>query len=149
MHTESMTRARGVQSVRNGPRDANPAEVFEALASTVEDFIARNDKAIDDINSRLAANMVGGIGRGDTETPASVRGAQESLGRFAKTGVAPMAAMQTDDNSKGGYLVQPDLEKTITRRQADLSPMRRLARVQTTTSGEYQIPMAAGGVESG
>jgi len=149
MTTQAMARPRGVLSVHNGPRDQSPGEVMEALAETVQDFIARNDKAIDDINSRLAANMVGGIGRGDIETPASVRTAQESFGRFAKTGVAPMAAMSTDDDAKGGYLVQPELEKTITRRQADLSPMRRLARVQTTKSGEYQIPMAADGVESG
>jgi len=149
MQNETLTRVRGVQSARALPRDQSPGEVVSALADTLHDFIARNDRAIDDINSRLAANTVGGARRGDSDTPGSVRAAQESFGRFAKTGMAPKAAMQTDDDSKGGYLVQPELEKTITRRQADLSPMRRLARVQTTTSGEYQIPLADGGVDSG
>ncbi len=149
MNTQTRTVARGVQSARNGPRDQSPAEVVEALAETVSGFIARNDKAIDDINARLAANMIGGVGDGEAEAPAGVRAAQESFGSFAKTGVAPRAAMSTDSDTKGGYLVQPELEKTITRRQADLSPMRRLSRVVTTKSGDYQIPMAADGVESG
>lgn len=139
---------RGVSAVRNGPRDADPLTVFNNLETAFKEFSERHNAEIDGINARLAAATIGGAHVG-LDAPAGVRTAQESLGRFAKTGVAPMAAMQTDDNSKGGYLVQPELEKTITRRQADLSPMRRLARVQTTTSGEYQIPMAAGGVESG
>ncbi|MBU3971545.1 MAG: phage major capsid protein [Alphaproteobacteria bacterium] len=139
---------RGVSAVRNGPRDADPATILNGLADAFGEFKERHNAEIDGINARLAAATIGGAPVG-TDTPAGVRAAQESFGRFAKTGVAPMAAMSTDDNSKGGYLVQPELEKVITRRQADLSPMRRLARVQTTTSGEYQIPMADGGVESG
>lgn len=140
------SRVRGVRAVRADSRA--PVDVLNELADTVQGFIKRNDAAIDDIHARLAANMIGGVGSGG-DTPGNVRAAQESFGRFAQTGTAPMNAMSTDDNSKGGYVVQPELEKVITRRQADLSPMRRLARVATTTSGEYQIPMADGGVESG
>lgn len=154
MNIQTRTVARGVQSVRLQPRAQTPAETLDVLTDTVQNFIARNDKAIDDINARLAANMIGGGGGGDADMPSAgeLRRAQAGLGEYVRSGSlegSVRASMTTRSGPEGGFVVQPELEKQITRFQRDLSPMRRLARVVKTNSGEYKIPMAASGVESG
>lgn len=143
-------RVRGVVAARNGPRDADPTTILNNLTDAFESFKARQDAEIDAINSKLAAAAIGGIGGGSAaDNSAGLKGARASLGGFARSGVIPQAAMSTDSGPDGGFLVQPELEKSITRRQADVSPMRRLARVKTTKAGEYQIPYARSGVDSG
>jgi HK97 family phage major capsid protein len=57
--------------------------------------------------------------------------------------------MSTESGPDGGFVVQPELEKRITRYQRDISPMRRLARVVATKAGDYEIPIATSGLDSG
>lgn len=142
-------RARGVRAVR-----ADAATVLAQLQPAFEDFKKRHASELDAVNASIAALKVGGIGSEGEPVNAGVQRARAELGEFARSGqvnaaARPMASMSTDDNPSGGYLVQPELEKQITRYQRDLSPMRRLARVVATKSGDYQIPIATGGADAG
>lgn len=147
MQSIATQRARGVSRVQAQGQSAEA--ILNELTGEFVKFKERNNAVLDDLAAQIAANRVGGVGGDDGDVKPSVKAARAELGAFVRSGLIPMAAMSTDDGSSGGYLVQPELEKTITRRQADISPMRTLARVVTSRSGEYQIPIATGGVDSG
>lgn len=86
-------------------------------------------------NSMLLPGLGGG---NDNNTPA-VREAlakeRRAISHFARTGdEAEIRAISSGGD--GGYVVYPHVSMVMTKRLFDLSPMRRLARVETITIGD-------------
>lgn len=59
------------------------------------------------------------------------------------------AAMSVGTDSQGGYLAPVEWDRTISQAQVATSPMRRLARVQTTSVGAFSSLWATGNPGSG
>lgn len=64
----------------------------------------------------------------------------KALGSFVRTGdnsvFAEVKTNSIGSDPDGGYLVLPNISTTMTKRIYDLSPMRRLARVETIATGD-------------
>ncbi|UFZ02927.1 phage major capsid protein [Bradyrhizobium ontarionense] len=64
----------------------------------------------------------------------------KALGSFVRTGdnsvFAEVKTNSIGSDPDGGYLVLPNISSTMTKRIYDLSPMRRLARVETIANGD-------------
>ena len=80
---------------------------------------------------------------GNTPSVGPSRELSAAFRHFARTGDdSRMAAMTTQSDPDGGYLVLPERSREMTTRLFDLSPMRRLARVITlTASGTFEEPV--------
>lgn len=116
------------------------AEALEGIHATVETFktnvdarISQLEQAGRDENARAALAQLGGVG-GDILTP-SDRAEREAFAKFGRSGIR--AAMSTDSNPDGGYLVPQTIEREIARLARDATPLRRLASVVTIEGGSY------------
>ncbi|MEG6508614.1 phage major capsid protein [Methyloligella sp. 2.7D] len=140
------------------------AAILTDIQTSVEDWKKKQGSRVDELESAidenaraLAAFKIGGVGSGDDDTPAARRQAVANLGVFGRTGrpdaltegFEVRAAMRSDSNPDGGYLVPEELSKEIIRHQRDDSAMRRLARVITTSSASFKQPVSQGGLASG
>lgn len=118
--------------------------------------VARLTAQLDDMNTRLAASRAGGTTTQGAVTP-EVKAYNEAFNRWFTRGenenglhaLAVRAAMTTDSNPDGGYLVPVDIEKEITRVLALRSAMRGLARVITISTDTYKKPHNLAGTDSG
>jgi HK97 family phage major capsid protein len=86
--------------------------------------------------NRLGLSTGGDMRGNDT----ALRGELEAFGAFAAKGDASklleMKAMSVGSDPNGGYLVLPALSNSMATKIFDLSPMKRLARVETIDSGD-------------
>jgi HK97 family phage major capsid protein len=149
-------RARGVLAVRAN-RESDPNVVFRQVKNALEDFKGRHDARVgvlehevDEINAAVSALRVGG--GGDVPGHAETRKALNAFGSYVKTGkpdamheLRPQAAGTTDNAPGGGVLVPKEVGETISRRQLDRSPMRRLATVRPVNSDSFEQLVNAGG----
>jgi HK97 family phage major capsid protein len=129
------------------------AELKKGLADAVtSDKMAKIDaalleqqKALDEANRRLAAVQIGGAGQaGDTP---ETRQHREAFASFARRGIQAAATTYSDPN--GGFLAPPTLDMMVTRIQAQMVAMRRLAQVQAISSTSYVKFKSLGGSTSG
>jgi HK97 family phage major capsid protein len=124
---------RSVLSVRASAGD-NPARILSELNGAFTDFKTRHDRRMEEIEAAIGDTniKIAGLQLGIGRTGSGVHATQalRELGSFAKTGEVGdiRAAMDSGSGAAGGYVVKPELSREILRRQADLSPMRRLAR---------------------
>jgi len=65
----------------------------------------------------------------------------KQLGVYSDRGVAEMKAMLVGSNPDGGYLVPVDLRNEIKKRVYELSPMRQVANVVTTSREKLSYPV--------
>lgn len=121
-----------------GPADVRAA--VEVLTGTVETFrnqfdgrLATLENHIRDDNTRSALAALGDLSSGGMLS-SNERAEREA---FAQFGRGIRAAMSTDSNPDGGYLVPETVEQAIARIARDATPMRSLARVVTASSGTY------------
>ncbi len=152
MTKHAFPRLRGIIAVHASPRQTDLAEMIAGLNQDWETFKAsqrsvdtENRKLIDDINVKLAALGMNGIGGGATPpdprytaTFASwVRNGQndDDLRSAQREGVrsAIHASMSVGTPSSGGYLAPVEWDRRINAELEPLSPLRRLATVQVTT----------------
>ncbi|WP_271025543.1 phage major capsid protein [Rhizobium sp. RCAM05973] len=120
----------------NGKADVVLDEKVERIDASIGNF----QKAIDDINAKIAAASFGGGGGGDmkpvdpeySETWAKFfrHGDDESSIR-AKQKDGPRAQMTVGSNPDGGYLAPIEWDRTITSKLKEISPMRQNAHVQS------------------
>lgn len=143
---------RGLLAVRC---ETDPKKIIAQLSAGFEDFKARYDGKINDLEGHVATqlaaiNMHGGgsdsrfrpddpeysqafasfFRAGDAEDTIKSANAE---GRRAQV----QAAMSVGDNSSGGYLAPVEWDRRISHAQLAKSPMRRLATVQSTSVGAY------------
>lgn len=119
---------------------ANASDANRILAEVQEAVLAMRKKQegelevlrneVDSINLAAAGKQlgIGGVYRD---------GAIAGLGSFARDGM-PQASMSIGSLPDGGHTVRPELDKIISRRLVDVSPLRSLAEVVTTTSSVYE-----------
>lgn len=61
----------------------------------------------------------------------------------------PRAALETQSDPDGGFLVPEQMETTVSRIQAAVTVMRNISQVMTISSGVYKKPVNLGGATSG
>ena len=124
-------------------RNAAHNEKTAAAVATLEKGL----KALNDNFERVDAVLKRPNGvRLDDEPgqPGDLKAERKALAVFARQGDDSRlreihAAMHTGSDPDGGYLVTPAMSSGMTKRLYDESPMRRLARVETITTGSSWI----------
>lgn len=127
-----------------GPRGATADDVAEALAGierTVTDLKSATDKRLSQLEHaghdeavRAALADRGGGLSGEFFTPAD-RAEREAFASFGRSGLR--AAMSTDSNPDGGYLVPQTVEQNISRLARDANALRQLASNVTIEGNSY------------
>ncbi len=119
-------------------------------------------KHIDGLKESVEAMKLGGGAsnaiRGKVQTPERAAYASQFNTWFRKGGeqaeaglkdLAVKAAFTSQSDPDGGFLLPEEMDSTITRVVANLSAMRGLARVVSTSSYEYKTLVSQGGATSG
>ncbi|GAJ94348.1 phage major capsid protein [Rhizobium rhizogenes] len=147
----------------------DPARVVAALQAGFEDFKrVHNDrtdnfqKAVDDLNAKIAGVVLNGPGgRDDVPIDPEYSGvfsswfrygdADDSLKASNRAGLRQQihAAMSAGSASDGGYLAPVEWDRKVLQKLATVSPMRRLAMVVPTGVRGYSTVWNAGGWGSG
>ena len=125
----------------------------DAMNEAFAGFVKRNDQRIVDLETNVGARLdtlsdaidrVNGASR--ASSPGELDGVYAALGEFAVSGnpsaltkASPRGAMTVESNPDGGYAVPPEMTGELIRRIQDVSPVRQVARISSTTSDEYQI----------
>lgn len=116
--------------------------------------ISKLQKALDDLNAFKAAVEIGG-GAGDAIDPAAKEHSQAFNKWFRKgvdNGLADLevkAALTTQSDPDGGFLVPKEVESTIDRVLGTVSTMRQLATVMPIGTDTYQKFVSMGGANAG
>jgi HK97 family phage major capsid protein len=125
-------------------RDADV--VLEEKLERINAAIDTQARRLDEINLKAARPAFG--------SEAARTGAPEHKAAFeayVRTGEAgglralEVKAMSIGSNADGGYLVPPEIERTIGERLKDMSPIRAIAGVRTISSNVYKKPMMTTG----
>jgi len=138
-------------------------EMLEQFNAAFIEFRGRNDQRIlalernlDGLETAIAkAQFPGGGGNGRLSS-VSAREHQDKFLAWARKGTDPdglrgleiQAALSTDVDPSGGFLVPDEMEQSIERLAQSSVAMRRLARL-VTAKGEYQKPLSKGGATGG
>ena len=148
----------GPMNVPRGGDNRTPADMLADVAEAFADFKERQEDAINDINSQIAALKIGGAGEiGPEGGPASARKARNALGKFGRSGkpedlvngLTVNNAMSTDSGPDGGYITGDEIAGEIMRVQRNSSAMRRIAKVVTTRSANFKQPVSLNNAASG
>ncbi|HEY2840484.1 MAG TPA: phage major capsid protein [Pirellulales bacterium] len=130
----------------NPPDDAT--EIKSALADltkTVTEQLKATTDRLDDIEKKQnRSKLLGSGGLGDQESDAEKRKLeQKALSVFARTGEdKELKAYSVGGDPEGGYFTTPVMSGDVTKRLFDQSPMRRLARIVTITTGDaFEEPL--------
>ncbi|MCO6389443.1 phage major capsid protein [Aliihoeflea aestuarii] len=155
----ALTRHRGIVAIHANSRNTDLATVLAEMNSDLSAFRARQDgtlaehrEMLDDINTRIAQMQTGPA----TAQPSAMRspdpaytasfggwirdGRDESEVRDAQRNglrASIQASMSVGTPNSGGYLAPVEWDRQIIAALEPLSPMRRLARVVSTTVGGY------------
>lgn len=148
---------RGLETKAAGDDDdADDVDGVSALTKAVEKLADASTKGQAALEKRIQdmqdeqhkrANRARLAGYGGEEMKGFVVGAdiegldaeRKALADFARSGDDSgfkSTSMSVGSDPAGGYFVQPVRSSTMTQRLQDLSPMRRLARVETVTAGD-------------
>lgn len=113
-------------------------DALDGILTKIEEFKTATDGRIGvlenaqrEANTRAAIAELGGGANFTLED----KNDREAFAKFGRSGIR--AAMSTDSNPDGGYLVPRTVEKEIYRLARDATPMRSLARVVTTDTSSY------------
>ncbi|MBB4287505.1 phage major capsid protein [Roseospira goensis] len=109
-------------------------DTLTSIKTTVEGM----GKRLDRVEARAGR---AGVSAG-TETRSGVEVEHRALAALARGDDKPMIelrSMWSGSDPDGGYVVMPELSKTMTKKLFDATPMRRLARVETITQGDAWV----------
>ena len=117
--------------------------------------ITKLQTALDEVNAALAAVKVGG-GGDDKPLSAEKREHATAFNRFFRKGaenglreLEVKAALRTDSDPDGGYVVPDQMESTIDRVLGTVSAMRSISRVMSISAGTYKKLVNQGGAVGG
>lgn len=143
-------RDKEIADLRKGLGDVVQSEKVDRINAEVE----RLQAALNETNATLAAARVGG-GGGAPLNPAQAEYAQ-AFDRFFRRGVdaglsdlAVKAAVRTDSDPDGGYVVPDQMESAIDRVLGTVSAMRQICRVVSISAGTYKKLVNQGGATGG
>ena len=132
------------------------ADVVQAeKVERINTEIGKLQTALDDTNAQLAAARLGGAGDGpavSTEARDHARAFNQFFRRGTEEGLRELemkAALRTDSDPDGGYVVPDQMEQTIDRVLGSVSAMRSIASVMSVSAGSYKKLVNQGGAGAG
>lgn len=159
-------------SVFATPRSDDPQALFQQINATLDQMRVRNNARLDGLEETVT-NLTGALqavdrSGGITNTSPAVipvdaeytsiftsfvrRGdGEQRISELQSHGQrsAIHAALSVGDNESGGYLAPVEWDRQIAKAQVATSPMRRLAKVQTTSVGAFTTLWQSGNPGSG
>lgn len=140
-----------LKELRAGQADVVRTEQVDRINASVGELQA----AMDELNTRLAA-IRAGTGGGAEPLSAELRAHAEGFDRFFRRGIEAdlrqleiKAALRTDSDPDGGYVVPEQMAETIDRILMTVSAMRGLATVMNISAGLYKKLVNTGGAGYG
>ncbi|WHZ35750.1 phage major capsid protein [Sagittula sp. MA-2] len=142
-----------VADIKAGMADVVQAEKVDRINAEITDL----GKQLDEANKAISALKVGGAG-GDAKDPAISEHAKAFSAWFRKgeraidadiRDLEVKAALSTDKDDDGGYLVPEEMSNTIDRVVGTVSVMRDLATVMQIGTDTYKKLVSMGGAGSG
>lgn len=144
--------AEELKGIQNKFADVVTTEKVERINAE----IGKLQKALEDNARAMAALQVGGDGKAENKAVAEYKAAFEKwFRRGDRANVADLhdmaikAALTTDANPDGGYIVTPTMETGIDRVLGTVSAIRNISRVVTTGGPSYKRIINLGGTSSG
>lgn len=141
-------RTKEIDDIRKGLADVVQTEKVDRI----NDEVGRLQTAIDEVNAAL---RVGGGGGHQDRSPDLVA-YDQAFDRFFRRGIenglqdlAVKAALATDTDPDGGYVVPDQMEAGIDRVLASVSAMRAISRVVQISTGTYKRLVGQGGAGGG
>jgi HK97 family phage major capsid protein len=136
--------------IKKGMGDVVQSEKVDRINAEITKLQA----AIDQVNGLIAAAKLGGSGgvELDPDKQAYNTAWDKFFRRGAEAGLSELAvkaAMSTDSDPDGGYMVPDQVETTIDRVLAKTSAMRRLSRVISVSGQIYKKMVNLGGAGTG
>lgn len=167
---------RGIASVRADISDPNAAlaelnKAFAEFKETNDANLKKRDVVLDEKVDRINAAMTdmeaklkeiqataaaSGLGGGGNEANQAKEEYRKAFNSWFRKGVdndlnalAAKAALRTDSDPDGGYLVPEEMASTVDRVATTVSAMRSVATVMSMSAGVYKKPITTGGAASG
>lgn len=146
------------------PQGDNPAALLQELTASVGEFIEKHEKkyddlqaAFDDLNRNRAASILGGeVGEPVARHSPEFRAARTAVVDYLRSGstagftaLNPQAAMSSDSDPNGGWMVPVEIDRVIQSQMVEVSPMRQMANVVKVGSQKYQKLINRRGATSG
>lgn len=141
-----------VADLKKGMADVVQSEKVDRINTEV----GKLQKAMDELNSSVAALTVGGAGGDNKPLSAEKREHTKAFNQFFRKGVEnnlrdleAKAALRTDSDPDGGYVVPEEMEQTIDRVLGTVSAMRSISRVISISASTYKKLVNQGGADAG
>lgn len=136
--------------------NAKFADVVQAeKVERINTEIGKLQTALDDTNAQLAAARLGGASDGQVPS-AEMREHAKAFNQFFRRGTEDglrelemKAALRTDSDPDGGYVVPDQMEQTIDRVLGSVSAMRSIASVMSVSAASYKKLVNQGGAGAG
>lgn len=167
MHTHTLPRALAGR-VFASPRNDDPQALFEQINATLGQLGEKHRTEMDNITASLSAmqrQIEGGGFANSSPTIVPVDADYtKAFASFVRKGdgeqhlselqgagerAAIHAALSVGTETAGGYLAPVEWDRRISKEQVSTSPMRQLARVQTTSVGAFTTLWQSGNPGSG
>ena len=137
--------------------NAKFADVVQAeKLERINTEITKLQSALDETNTMLAAAKLGGASSADWADSPETREHARAFNQFFRRGVEAglrelevKAALRTDSDPDGGYVVPDQMEQTIDRVLGSVSAMRSIASVISISAGSYKKLVNQGGAAAG
>lgn len=131
-------------------KDVVREEKIDRMNAGITDMQKALDKAVADVAALQVGG--GGSGVGDPDKAAHAQAFDKFFRRGVEAGLRDLevkAALSTDSDPDGGYVVPEEMEGTIDQIARDQSVMRQLANVQSIGTDTYKKLINMGGAGSG
>lgn len=136
--------------------NAKFADVVQAeKVERINAEIGNLQTALDETNAQLAAVRLGGASDGQVPS-AEMREHAKAFNQFFRRGTEEglrelemKAALRTDSDPDGGYVVPDQMEQTIDRVLGSVSAMRSIASVMSVSAASYKKLVNQGGAGAG
>lgn len=132
-----------------------PTEEMDAKLKEISDAMSKHEKQIDGLRLKeRRPETVGADGRKREMTEAEVKHRDAAL-KFIRKGDASgydaeeLKSLSVGSDPDGGYMITPDMDRTISRVVSEVSPIRSVANVVTTSSSVFKRLINVGGTGSG
>lgn len=144
-------REKEVADLKKGLGDVVQSEKVDRINAE----ITKLQEQLDQVNSSIAALKVGGAGD-DKPLAAERREHARAFNQFFRNGaenglrdLEVKAALRTDSDPDGGFVVPDQMEAAIDRVLGTVSAMRSISRVMSISSGTYKKLVNQGGAVGG
>lgn len=139
-----------IAQLKKGAADVVTTEKLDRVNASVSEL----QKEIDEFNKKIARLSVGSGDKDETSPEAKehAKAFNQYFRRGTEAGLRELeinAAISTDSNPDGGYLIPEELESTIDRVLGTVSAIRNLCRVINISSDTYKKLVNVGGAGSG